>query len=64
MELTPILGMMPYGSGAIGQNTQTATGLSAGFYYVVVTDDETCGATSATIEVTQPNAIDISFVTY
>ncbi|MDC0314015.1 gliding motility-associated C-terminal domain-containing protein [Flavobacteriales bacterium] len=43
-------------------STQTATGLSAGSYYVTVTDDNLCGATSATIEVTQPDAIDISFV--
>ena len=47
--------------GAIGQNTQTATGLSAGSYYVTVTDDNLCGATSTIIEVTQPDAIDISF---
>jgi gliding motility-associated-like protein len=44
----------------IGQQTQTATGLSAGDYYVIVTDANTCQSQSNTITIGQPNDLTIA----
>lgn len=60
--VTPTGGTAPYvyvwseGGSAIGQNTQTASGLDAGTYDVTVTDALGCTAT-AQYEVTEPTAI-------
>ncbi len=45
----------------IGQTTQTATGLSIGQYYALVTDANGCLSNSDTIAIAQPNDITINF---
>ncbi|MCB0643859.1 MAG: gliding motility-associated C-terminal domain-containing protein, partial [Phaeodactylibacter sp.] len=43
-----------------GQNTATATGLSAGFYTVELVDDRGCTA-EATVQIQQPGPLDLEF---
>ncbi|GGF23943.1 T9SS type A sorting domain-containing protein [Flavobacterium limi] len=44
----------------INQNTNTATNLAAGKYYVVVSDSKNCELTSALLEVTEPPLLETS----
>ena len=48
---------------SIGMNSTTATGLSAGDYYVVVTDINGCVSTSGTVTINQPNQLTLSTTT-
>ncbi|HWB62209.1 MAG TPA: hypothetical protein VG603_01775, partial [Chitinophagales bacterium] len=59
--VNPTGGLPPYSYlwNPTGQTTQTATGLSAGNYSIVVTDDSLCTATT-TLTVNQPAQIAIS----
>jgi hypothetical protein len=59
---TPIGGVPPFGyewDDPANQLTQTATGLTAGVYTVVITDSNGCVATSS-VEVTEPEAVAIT----
>lgn len=44
----------------VGQTTQTATGLCAGQYYVVVTDANGCQSTSNNTNIAEPNALAVT----
>ncbi len=44
---------------SLGQTGQTATGLSAGTYYVVVTDANGCVSTSNTVLISEPTALSL-----
>ncbi|QTN39563.1 hypothetical protein HZ996_10585 [Cryomorphaceae bacterium] len=63
---TPTGGTGPYsyqwGASAGNQTTQTATGLAAGTYSVVITDANGCTASDNTVVISQPNAIVVNAI--